>query len=262
MKNDILKISNLSKTFHEGADYKVRVLRDLDLEIKEEEFVSVVGSNGTGKSTLFRIISGQTEPSLGNIFLNNENIINLKEYEISKYISQVKQKPDENLILSLTLFENLCLAKLRSEKAKMITPKQELKKELFHILKSFNLGLEKRLDDLVSSFSGGQKQTVALLMATINNPKILLLDEHTASLDPVNSERVIELTKKIVSEKKITTLMITHNITHAIEVGDRLLILSGGKIKLDISGEEKRKLTIEKIVKELHHEHLELEEDM
>ncbi len=262
IRNTILKIKNVSKIFNETSDYQVKVLKDFDLDVKEGEFITIVGSNGTGKSTLFKIISGQTEITSGEIELDGISLNGYKEHQISKYISQVKQQPNDNLILSLTLFENLRLAKLRSGKAGLRLNKKVLKKEFFEILSGLGIGLEKRLDDLVSIFSGGQKQVIALVMATINNPKILLLDEHTASLDPVNSEKVIALTKKIVEDKKITTLMITHNITHAIDVGERLLLLSKAKIKLDISGDEKKKLTIEKLVKEMHHEHLELEEDL
>lgn len=262
MHNPLLKIKNVSKSYNETTDYSVDVLKDFSLDVAEGDFITIVGSNGTGKSTLFKIISCQINPTLGEVELDGGSLNGKKEHVISQYISQVKQQPNDNLILTLTLFENLCLAKLRSSKAGFKLDKKSLRDEFHQTLSALGVGLEKRLDDLVTLFSGGQKQIIALVMATINNPKILLLDEHTASLDPVNSEKVVALTKKIVEEKKITTLMITHNISHAIEAGNRLILLSKGKVRLDLSGEEKRGLTIEKLIKDLHHEHLELEADI
>ncbi|MCX8513736.1 MAG: ATP-binding cassette domain-containing protein [Candidatus Pacebacteria bacterium] len=262
MKKLILKIKDITKIYNDDSDHPVKVLSSLSFDVEEGDFISIIGSNGTGKSTIFKIISNQIAPTKGDIIMNEESILGKKEYDISKDISQIKQQPNDNLILSLTLFENLCLAKIRSDKASLSVPKRILRREFQDILRPLSGGLEERLDDIVRGFSGGQKQTIALIMAIINKPKILLLDEHTASLDPVNSEKIIELTKKLVAENKTTTLMITHNITHAIEVGNRLLLLADGKVKLDIHGEEKKNLKIEDIIKALHKSKTELEVDI
>lgn len=237
----MLKLQNISKKFGFGsADEKV-IFENLNLYIKKGEFVIIVGGNGAGKSTLMNLISGSILPDLGKIFIDGKDVTNLPEHKRAKFIGRVFQDPLKGSCPNLTVEENLSLAMLRNKKRTLHFGINKINREnLKHELEKLNLGLENRLDAKMGTLSGGQRQAITLLMATLVKPKILLLDEHTAALDPKSSEKVLNLTQKIISEGSITTLMITHNLNHAMKLGNRLIVLGSGKIKNDTSGNDKK----------------------
>lgn len=237
----MLKLQNISKKFSFGsADEKV-IFENLNLYIKKGEFVIIVGGNGAGKSTLMNLISGSILPDLGKIFIDGKDVTNLPEHKRAKFIGRVFQDPLKGSCPNLTVEENLSLAMLRNKKRTLHFGINKINREnLKHELEKLNLGLENRLDAKMGTLSGGQRQAITLLMATLVKPKILLLDEHTAALDPKSSEKVLNLTQKITSDNSITTLMITHNLNHAMKLGNRLIILDSGKIKNDTSGNDKK----------------------
>lgn len=249
----MLQIKNLSKSFSNIYGTPNIIFQDLTLTINEGEFVSIIGSNGTGKSTLLNIISGLIKESQGDILLDGNNLTHLPEYKRTQLISRVFQDPSLGTCPSMTVRENLSLA---LNKGNLLNFKKCLRHKtevIENILKDISLDLNKYLDVKVKYLSGGQRQALSLVMASITNPKVLLLDEHTAALDPKTSNEIIDLTNKIIREKNITTLMVTHNLKHAIEYGDRLIMLHKGEIILDISGEEKLNMTIEKILEKFEY---------
>lgn len=244
-----LEIKNLKKIWNDHTEHKVVAVDDISFTLNKGDFVVIVGSNASGKSTLLNMISGNTLPTSGTILLDGEDITNIEEHKRSLKISKVKQDPNHSLVSGLSIIENFALAIKRGlSKNLRIAVTKENKHYCRKSLKELNLGIEKRIDSDVSLFSGGQRQAVALVCATLNNPELLLLDEHTAALDPKTSQRVLELTDAIIKKEKITTLMITHNITNALTYGNRLIVLESGKIKYDIEGDAKTKLTIEEVV--------------
>lgn len=244
-----LEIKNLKKVWNENTEHQVLAVKDISLSINKGDFVSVVGSNASGKSTLLNMISGSVVPTNGEIFLDNENITKIPEHNRGFKISKVRQDPNNSLVSGLTIVENFALALKRGLPKKIkIAVTEEIRKHCRESLKDLNLGIEKRIDSDVSLFSGGQRQAVALVCATLNNPELLLLDEHTAALDPKTSKKILELTKEIVSKEKITTIMITHNITNALQYGNRLIVMENGKIKFDLDGEKKQKLTVAEVI--------------
>ncbi len=248
----MLKVKNLTKIFNKDLnpeDLKV-ALDDISLEIKEGEFVTVIGGNGSGKTTLLNVIAGTVTPDEGQVFIDQKDVTNLKDYKRSKYIGIVFQDPLSGTAANMSLEENLALAARRAKKKGLKWGFNKNLSELFRErLATLNLGLETRLNNKIGLLSGGQRQAVTLLMATIDKPKLLLLDEHTAALDPKTAKIVLELTNKIVTQNKLTTLMITHNMRDALKYGNRLLMLNNGRIVLDVSGEEKQKLTLEDLLR-------------
>lgn len=244
----MLKINCLSKTYPNPYGAPNTVLSNLSLNIKNGDFVSIIGSNGTGKSTLLNIISGLIKESYGDITLNNINLTALPEHKRTKIISRVFQDPSAGACPSMTVRENLSMA---LNKGKLLNLKKCLcfkTKKLEKLLACISLDLKKSLDIQVKYLSGGQRQALALVMASVSNPQLLLLDEHTAALDPKTSNEIMNLTNDIVKEKNIITLMVTHNLKHALTYGNRLIMLHKGQVILDISGEDKKKLTIENIL--------------
>lgn len=244
----MLQIKNISKTFPNPYGDPNTIFKDLSLTINKGEFVSIIGSNGTGKSTLLNIISGFIKESQGDILLNGNNLTKLAEHKKTHLISRVFQDPSLGTCPSMTVRENLSLALNKGNLLnlkKCLRHKTEVMEDL---LEDISLDLKKYLDVQVKYLSGGQRQALSLIMSSITNPKVLLLDEHTAALDPKTSNEIINLTNKIVREKNITTLMVTHNLKHAISYGDRLIMLHKGEVILDISGDEKSNITIEEIL--------------
>ncbi|WP_419725660.1 ABC transporter ATP-binding protein [Terrisporobacter petrolearius] len=244
----MLQIKNISKTFPNPYGDPNTIFKDLSLTINKGEFVSIIGSNGTGKSTLLNIISGFIKESQGDILLNGNNLTKLAEHKKTHLISRVFQDPSLGTCPSMTVRENLSLALNKGNLLnlkKCLRHKTEVMEDL---LEDISLDLKKYLDVQVKYLSGGQRQALSLIMSSITNPKVLLLDEHTAALDPKTSNEIINLTNKIVKEKNITTLMVTHNLKHAINYGDRLIMLHKGEVILDISGDEKSNITIEEIL--------------
>lgn len=252
MEKNLLEIKDLYKVYNPSTAGEVIALDNISFSINEGDFITIVGSNAAGKSTLFNALAGSLSVTSGDIFLEGKSIITTPEYARARFFSRVRQNPNESVIPSMTIAENLTLAKLRT-KTTSLKPgvKKEWRAEFAALLEPLGLGLEKRLDEKIDLLSGGQKQTVALLMATMIEPKVLLLDEHTAALDPKVSERVLKITNQIVQEKRVTTLMITHNIHHALEYGNRLILLERGQIGFEASGEEKKKLTVLDIISRL-----------
>ncbi|NEU03718.1 ABC transporter ATP-binding protein [Clostridium senegalense] len=249
----MLKLKSINKGFNKGTINETSILNNFNLEINKGEYITIVGSNGAGKSTLLNIISGALELDSGNIFLEERDITNLKEHKKSKIISRVFQDPTKGTSPSMTILENLSLADNKGKKFGLSLGVNKKKIEEFkNHLSILNLGLEDKINTKVGMLSGGQRQALSLLMATLNTPKILLLDEHTAALDPKTSETIINLTNNIVKEKNITTIMITHNLNHAIEFGNRLLMMHRGETILDIGKIEKSNLTKNDLIEEFN----------
>jgi putative ABC transport system ATP-binding protein len=248
----MLSIKNVTKVFNQDLneeDLKV-ALDDISLDIKEGEFVTVIGGNGSGKSTLLNVITGRHFVDKGQVLIDGEDVTLVKDYKRAKYLGIVFQDPHLGTASNMSLVENLFVASRRAKKKGLRWGFNKSKTEEFKkMLTSLNLGLEARLDQKIGLLSGGQRQAVTLLMATLEKPKVLLLDEHTAALDPKTAKIVLELTDDIVRKNKITTIMITHNMMDALKYGNRILMLSNGKIILDVSGNEKKNLKIEDLIK-------------
>ena len=246
----MLKLENISLTFYPGTVNEKKALTDLSLHLPEGDFVTILGSNGAGKSTLFNTIAGTYTPDSGKVYLDGKDITALPDYRRSKQIGRLFQDPLKGTAPNMTIEENLALAYLRANHTK--SPFSMVSKadraEFRDRLRMLNLGLEERMDQPVGLLSGGQRQALTLLMATLVTPKILLLDEHTAALDPGTAEIVLELTKKIVAENNITCLMITHNMASALALGNRTIMMADGRIVLDIGGEERRGLTADDLL--------------
>lgn len=226
------------------------VLKNINLKINDGDFIMIIGSNGSGKSTLLNTIAGHFRPTSGEILFNNVDVTHLHENKRAKYIGRVFQDPTLGTISDISIEENLALARKRGKKRTLSWAlKKDYIKEYEEILKPLNLGIEKNLHEPVSSLSGGQRQALTLIMATLQKPDILLLDEHTASLDPKTSKIILKLTDEIVKKDNLTTLMITHNMKDALKFGNRLIMISDGKIIFDACEEEKSKLTVEDLYK-------------
>ncbi len=250
----MLKINAISKTFNPGTVNEKKALTDLSLHLEKGDFVTILGSNGAGKSTLFNAIAGTFPVDSGSIRLDDVNITSQPDFKRSKYIGRMFQDPMKGTAPNMTIEENLALAYMRASHGtspfSMINKAD--RKEFRERLAQLELGLEDRMDHPVGLLSGGQRQALTLLMATLVTPKLLLLDEHTAALDPATAEKVLELTKKIVAENHITCLMITHNIPSALALGNRTIMMNNGSIVMELSGEERANMTTEKLLKAFH----------
>ncbi len=245
----MLKISNLHKTFMPGTVNEKKALNGLSLTIKEGDFVTVIGGNGAGKSTLLNAICGVWKPDEGQIEIDGVDVTNMPEHRRAAFLGRVFQDPMKGTAPDMEIAENLSIADRRGTKRKLKWGCTKADREKYKaLLAGLELGLEDRLSSKVGLLSGGQRQAVTLLMATIRKPKILLLDEHTAALDPKTAAKVLEITDKIVNENHLTTLMITHNMRDAITHGNRLIMLHEGRVIIDVSGEEKAKLTVEDLL--------------
>ena len=246
----MLKLENISLTFHAGTVNEKKALTNLSLHLPQGDFVTILGSNGAGKSTLFNTIAGTYTPDSGKVYLDGKDITQLPDYKRSKEIGRLFQDPLKGTAPNMTIEENLALAFLRANHTK--SPFSMVSKadraEFRERLAMLNLGLEDRMNTSVGLLSGGQRQALTLLMATHVTPKILLLDEHTAALDPGTAEVVLELTKKIVAENNITCLMITHNLASSLALGNRTIMMADGRIVLDIGGEERKGLTVDDLL--------------
>ncbi len=241
----MLKINHISKTFNPGTVNAKVAVSDLSMELKEGDFVTIIGSNGAGKSTLFNAIAGVFYVDEGSIWLDEKNITYMPEYKRSHQMGRLFQDPLKGTAPRMTIEENLSLAYLRNlNGGNPFSVIRKKDKEFFREqLSLLGMGLEDRMKQPVGLLSGGQRQALTLLMATLVTPKLLLLDEHTAALDPGTAEKVLELTKNIVEQNKITCLMITHNMRQALEFGNRTFLMADGNIVLDVQGEERSKLT-------------------
>lgn len=239
----MLQIKNLCKVFYPNTINENRIFKDLSFQVEEGDFITILGSNGAGKSTLLNMISGTLISDSGEIILNNEDVTEKEEFKRSKYIGRVYQNPSLGVSPSMTILENLSLADNKGKRYGLTFAINKKRIPYYKkLLKEVDLGLEDKLYNKVELLSGGQRQALTLLMAVMSKPEVLLLDEHTAALDPVTSEKIINITKKIVDERKITTLMVTHNLNHAVQCGNRLIMMHRGEIVIDIKGPEKAKL--------------------
>jgi len=247
----MLNVENISITFNEGTLDEKRALQHINLHMKKGDFVTVIGSNGAGKSTLMNMISGSLRPDIGNVKINEKDVTALPEYKRSRYIGRVFQDPMAGTAPSMTIEENLAMAYARNKKRGLGIGVNKKRKKMFQEnLERLNLGLEDRLTAKVGLLSGGERQALSLLMATFTEPNILLLDEHTAALDPSRAELITKLTGEVVEQFGLTTLMVTHNMQQALDLGNRLIMMDKGQIILEVSGEEKKALTIEKLLHE------------
>ena len=245
----MLEIRNINKTFNPGTINANHALKDLSLDLADGESVAVIGGNGAGKSTLLNAVAGVWNVDSGTIRLGDVDVTHLPEFKRAKYIGRVFQDPMMGTAANMQIEENLALAARRGQRRSLRQGITKAEREQFReLLKILDLGLENRLTDKVGLLSGGQRQALTLLMATLQKPKLLLLDEHTAALDPKTAAKVMEVTRTLVNQDKLTTLMITHNMRDAIEYGDRLIMMYEGRIALDIGGEEKQKLTVEDLL--------------
>lgn len=242
----MLKLSHVKKTFNRGTVTEKRALTGVDLTLADGDFVTVIGGNGAGKSTLLNMIAGVYPLDSGTIELDGEDISRLSEPKRAKYLGRVFQDPMRGTAADMQIEENLALAKRRGQRRGLrwgIT--KDERAEYVELLKRLDLGLETRMQAKVGLLSGGQRQALTLLMATLTNPRVLLLDEHTAALDPVTADKVLALTRSVVSERSISCLMITHNMHQALELGTRTLMMDAGRIVLDVSGPERADMTVQ-----------------
>jgi putative ABC transport system ATP-binding protein len=245
----MLTLKNVSVTFNPDTPNEVRALSNLNLEVHQGEFITVIGANGAGKSTLFNVISGSESIDGGAITLSGEDVSNYPEYRRSLDIGRVFQNPSIGTCPGLTIRENLSLAAMRGKQIGISRGVKKDNNEWFHqLVSSVNLGLEERLDTDVALLSGGQRQAITLIMATMMKPKILLLDEHTAALDPNAAAQVIELTVQLAEVHSLTVIMITHSMQQAVAVGNRVLMMDRGQILFDIFGEERESLRYQDLI--------------
>ena len=246
----MLDIQHISKTFNPGTVNEKKAITDLSLHLEKGEFVTVIGSNGAGKSTLFNAIGGSFYVDDGSISLGGTDITFLPEHKRSRRIGRLFQDPLKGTASHMTIEENLALAYLRSAHGNPFKRLSQKDREAFRDqLKQLDMGLEDRMRQPVGLLSGGQRQALTLLMATMVPPQLLLLDEHTAALDPGTAEKVLDLTKRIVSEGNVTCLMVTHNMSQALELGSRTLMMADGHIVLDVSGAERAGMTVEDLIR-------------
>ena len=245
----MLDVSHISKTFNPGTINEKKALQDLSLHLADGDFVTVIGGNGAGKSTLLNAVAGVWPVDSGRILLDGEDITALPEYKRAVHIGRVFQDPMMGTAPNMQLEENLALAMRRGQKRGLKWGVTKLERDDYReLLSDLGLGLEDRMTAKVGLLSGGQRQALTLLMAVLRRPKLLLLDEHTAALDPATAAKVLELSDRIVSENDLTALMITHNMSDAIRHGNRLIMMDQGRIILDISGEAKKKLTKRELI--------------
>lgn len=245
----MLKLENISKVFNPGTITEKVALRNISLNLELGDFTTLIGGNGAGKSTLMNSIAGTFFVDSGKIIIDNNDITNWSEHKRAKYIGRVFQDPMMGTAAGMMIEENLAIASRRGKTPSLCWSSSKKDREKFHdLLKSLNLGLEDRLESRVGLLSGGQRQALTLLMATMADPKLLLLDEHTAALDPKTAEKVLSITNSIINRRKLTTLMITHNMRDALRFGNRLIMMYSGKIIIDVKGSEKKNLQVKDLL--------------
>jgi putative ABC transport system ATP-binding protein len=245
----MLTLKNITKVFNQDTQDEKRALDNFSLEVADGDFITIIGSNGAGKTTLLNVIAGTEAPDEGQLIVDGQDVTKWPDFQMAKYISRVFQSPTMGTAAEMTIEENLCMAELRGKKRGLKWGVTKARRSSYkETLKVLDLGLEDRLKQSVGLLSGGQRQSLTLLMTTLALPKVLLLDEHTAALDPRTATKVMDLTDSMVRKNRLTTLMVTHNMTQALKCGNRMVMLHQGKVQLDIQGEEKKKLTVAEIV--------------
>ena len=247
----MLEVSHITKVFNAGTVNEKVAIDDLSITFNDGDFVTVIGGNGAGKSTLMNLIAGGYPIDSGSILLNGEDIAKLPEFKRAKKLGRVFQDPMMGTAADMQIDENLALAYRRGQSRGLKWGVTKKEKEMFREqLARLGLGLEDRMTSKVGLLSGGQRQAITLLMATLQRPEMLLLDEHTAALDPVTAKKVLALSEELISEDNLTTMMVTHNMKDAIRHGNRLIMMNGGRIIFDVSGEAKQKLTVDDLMRE------------
>lgn len=246
---EMLKLDNIHKTFNPGTINEKIALNGVNLTLNEGDFVTVIGGNGAGKSTTLNAIAGVWPIDSGKIYIGGDDVTKLSEHKRAKYLGRVFQDPMTGTATTMSIEENMAIAARRGEKRGLSWGITHQERDTYReMLKALDLGLEDRLTSKVGLLSGGQRQAITLLMASIKKPKLLLLDEHTAALDPKTAAKVLEISDKIIAENHLTSMMVTHNMKDAIVHGNRLIMMHEGKVILNISGEEKKKLTVEDLL--------------
>jgi putative tryptophan/tyrosine transport system ATP-binding protein len=240
----MIKFTNVYKSFTDDAGQVNALITDLNITFNPAEFTMIIGANGSGKSTLLNIIAGIVYPDKGTIALNQQEIQQLKTYERSKYIARIFQNPLQGSVAELTVMENMRLAFLRNQsKGLTLGISKAFRERVKHEISTLNLGLENKTEQKMGTLSGGQRQALTLVMATLCDAKVLLMDEPTAALDPKSAHSLMENAANIIKEKQLTTLMVTHNMREAVNYGNRLLMMKEGRVVMDVNGEEKMKLS-------------------
>ncbi len=249
--SNLLQLNQIHKVFNEGTPDEKIALQHMNLHLKPGDFMTVIGSNGAGKSTLMNLISGKLIPDVGSVVIDSKDVTTVKEFKRSRLIGRVFQDPMAGTAPAMTIEENLAIAYSRIATRGLKRGVTKARREFFkEKLETLHLGLENRLQAKVGLLSGGERQALSLLMATFTEPKILLLDEHTAALDPARAELITNLTKEIVETYKLTTLMVTHNMQQALDLGNSLIMMDKGQIIFETTEEQKQKLTVEKLLEE------------
>lgn len=245
----MIQITSLSKIFNEGTANENRAISNINLSVKEGDFITIIGSNGAGKTTLFNLISGNIMPTSGSIVINDRDVTADPEYKRAAYVGRIFQNPTLGTAETMTLEDNMTIAFYKGCKGLRKSLNNKTRKFFREKLSELNMGLENRLKDNVGLFSGGQRQALTLLMMVISKPDLILLDEHTAALDPGNAQMILDLTLKYINEYHLTTMMITHNMSHAIKYGNRLLMMDSGEIILEIGEKDKMRITKDDLVR-------------
>lgn len=248
----MIKLEDISKVFNPGTVNENLAINNINLSVNSGDFITIIGSNGAGKSTLFNLIAGTYYPSGGSVHIKEKNVTRIPEYKRAKYIGRIFQNPMLGTASNMSLEDNMIICSKKGFKGIKISLNNKKREYFKEQLQQLNMDLEFRLKDNVGLLSGGQRQALTLLMMVLSNPDLILLDEHTAALDPKNAQLVLDLTSKFIEKFKLTTMMITHNMAHAIKYGNRLLMMDSGDIILDVCGEEKQNLTVEKLIEEFH----------
>ncbi len=258
----MIRLSNVSKVFHPGTPNENVAVRKVNLTVREGDFVTIIGSNGAGKTTLFNLISGTMGASAGQVWVNDVDVTKHAEHRRARYIGRIFQDPLLGTASNMMVADNMMICYRKGMKGLRISLNHRMRAFFREKLTDLEMGLEERMGDNVGLLSGGQRQALTLLMMVLSQPSLVLLDEHTAALDPKNAQIVLDLTSRFIAEYKLTSMMITHNMGQAIKYGNRLLMMDRGEIILDVSGEEKKQLTIEKLVDKFHEiRHADLEND-
>jgi len=248
----MIELKDITHVFNPNSVDERLALRHINLKVNEGDFITIIGSNGAGKTTLFNIIAGTYTPTSGKIFINGIDVTNDPEYKRARYIGRIFQNPLLGTASNMSLEDNMMICYRKGFKWPVVNLNRNMREFFKKELTRLQMGLEHRMKDNLALFSGGQRQALTLLMMVLSRPALILLDEHTAALDPKNAAKILELTREFIEEYHLTAMMITHNMSYALEYGNRLLMMDEGEIILDISGEEKKKLTVEGLIERFH----------
>jgi putative tryptophan/tyrosine transport system ATP-binding protein len=248
----MIRLEKVNKVFNPGTVNENRAINDVDLRVNAGDFITVIGSNGAGKTTLLNLITGTHMATSGHIYINDRDVTREPEHRRARDIGRIFQDPLLGTASNMSLEDNMIIAYKKGFKGLGISLNHKMREFFYEKILELQMGLENRFKDNVGLLSGGQRQALTLLMMVLSEPSLILLDEHTAALDPKNAQMVLGLTEKFIEEYRLTTMMVTHNMHHAIGYGNRLLMMDGGEVILDVSGEEKQSLTVDKLVEKFH----------